>query len=56
MAKVFLTGGDSVGWALDEDPRLTRRALESVVEFTGLESSDVVHSIWLERLKYARIL
>lgn len=48
--KVFLTGGDLGGWALDEDLRLTKRALESVVELTDLEHCEVVHSVWWEPL------
>ena len=48
--KVFLTGGDDIGWALDEDLRLTRKALEGFVEFTDLETCEVVHSVWWEPL------
>ncbi len=48
--KVFLTGGDGMGWALDEDLSLTRRALEGIVEFTDLEHCEVVHSVWWEGL------
>jgi glycosyltransferase involved in cell wall biosynthesis len=48
--KVFLTGGDGIGWALDEDLRLTRQALEGFVEFTDLETCEVVHSVWWEPL------
>lgn len=48
--KVFLTGGDGSGWALDEDARLTREALKGYVEFTGFEECDVVHSVWWEPL------
>ena len=48
--KVFLTGGDDIGWALDEDLRLTRKALEGFVEFTDLEACEVVHSVWWEPL------
>lgn len=43
--------GDNIGWALDDDLRLTRRALGSVVEFTDLKSCDVIHSVWWERLR-----
>lgn len=44
--RVFVTGGDRVGWALDEAVRLTRRALEGAVDLAdGLADSDVVHSI-----------
>lgn len=47
-AKVFLTGGDEIGWALDEDLRLTRQALEGIVEFVDLPRCEVVHAIWWE--------
>jgi glycosyltransferase involved in cell wall biosynthesis len=48
MVKVFLTGGDNVGWALDEDLRLTRQALEQIpeIELVDLDSCDVIHSCW----------
>lgn len=48
--KVFLTGGDGIGWAVDEDLRLTRKALEGVVDFVDLPESEVVHSVWWEGL------
>lgn len=48
--RVFLTGGDGIGWAVDEDLRLTRRALEGMVEFSDVETCDVVHSVWWEGL------
>jgi len=48
--KVFLTGGDHSGWALDEDVRLTQEALKDIVELTDLEHCDVVHSVWWEPL------
>ena len=48
--KVFLTGGDRGGWALDEDLRLTRKGLEEFVEFADLEECEVVHSVWWEPL------
>lgn len=50
MPKIYLTGGDGVGWALDEDVRLTRKAIERRVELTALESCDVLHSVWWEPL------
>lgn len=44
--RVFVTGGDRVGWALDEAVRLTRRALEGLVDLVDDPAScDVVHSI-----------
>jgi len=48
--KVFLTGGDGLGWALDDDLNLTKRALERIVEFTDLKHCEVVHSVWWEKL------
>jgi glycosyltransferase involved in cell wall biosynthesis len=48
--KVFLTGGDHSGWALDEDMRLTQEALRNIVELTDFEHCDVVHSVWWEPL------
>ncbi len=48
--KVYLTGGDGIGWALDEDLRLTRQALEGHVEFVDLQACEVVHSVWWEPL------
>jgi glycosyltransferase involved in cell wall biosynthesis len=48
--KVFLTGGDKVGWALDEDLKLTESALNGVVEFADLSVCQVVHSVWWEAL------
>ena len=47
---MFLTGGDGTGWALDEDVRLTGKALEDVVELTDLARCEVVHSVWWEPL------
>lgn len=49
--KVFLTGGDSSGWALDWEISLTRRALDGIVDFSGLEDCDVVHSVWWEAVR-----
>jgi glycosyltransferase involved in cell wall biosynthesis len=49
--RVFLTGGDRIGWALDEDLRLTKQALQDIVEFTDLEEAEVVHSVWWEGLR-----
>ncbi len=49
-AKVFLTGGDDIGWAIDEDRRLTSMALEGLVNRVELERCDVVHCLWWERL------
>lgn len=48
--KVFLTPGDQIGWAIDEDVELTRRALCSAVEWVSLEECEVVHAPWWEAL------
>jgi glycosyltransferase involved in cell wall biosynthesis len=48
--RVFLTGGDGMGWALDDDLVLTQRALEGLVEFTDLDGCEVVHAVWWEGL------
>lgn len=50
MPKVFLTGGDDAGWALDEDLRLTRQSLEGIIEPTDLDQCEVIHSVWWESL------
>jgi glycosyltransferase involved in cell wall biosynthesis len=47
--KVFLTGGDSVNWALDDDIRNAKEALD-FVQFTELKECDIVHSVWWEAL------
>lgn len=48
--KVFLTGGDDIGWALDEDLRLIKEAIEYMVELVDLSECDVVHTAWWEGL------
>lgn len=48
--KVFLTGGDGIGWAVDEDMKLVKEALADIVEFVDLPESEVVHSLWWEGL------
>lgn len=48
--KVFLTGGDGVGWAIDEDLRLTAQALEGIVDLVDLDECEVVHMAWWEGL------
>ncbi len=49
--KVFLTGGDNENWGLDDDLRLTRRALADVVEFTtNIQACDVVHAMWWDEI------
>ncbi len=44
--KVFLTGGDGHGWAVDEDLKLTHAALQTVVELTDLNRAEIVHAVW----------
>lgn len=48
--KVFLTGGDGGGWALDDDLALTRRALADRIEEVDLDTADVVHCVCWEGL------
>ncbi len=48
--RIHLTGGDDIGWAIDEDLKLARQSLEGIVEFTGLSECDVVHCVWWEGL------
>jgi glycosyltransferase involved in cell wall biosynthesis len=44
--KVFLTGGDGIGWAVDEDLKLTKQAVEKFVDLVDLPESEVVHAVW----------
>ncbi len=48
--KIFLTGGDGIGWAVDEDLRLTAQALDGIVEPTGLDECKAIHCVWWEGL------
>ncbi len=48
--KVFLTGGDGIGWALDEDLRLVSNAIKGVVDLVGLEDCQIIHTVWWEGL------
>jgi len=48
--KVFLTGGDGIGWALDEDLRLASNAIKGVVDLVGLEDCQIIHTVWWEGL------
>ena len=45
-----MTGGDDIGWALDEDLRLIKEAIEYMVELVDLSECDVVHTAWWEGL------
>ncbi|MCA1959971.1 MAG: glycosyltransferase, partial [Desulfomonile sp.] len=48
--RVFLSGGDGIGWAVDEDLKLTREALAGLVDFVDLDDAEVVHMLWWEAL------
>lgn len=48
--KVFLTGYDNIGWALDEHAKQIKCILSDKVEFTTLEDCDVIHSVWWNSL------
>ncbi len=48
--RVFLTGGDESGWALDEDLRLVKQSIENMVELVDFQESDVVHTVWWQGL------
>ncbi len=48
--RVFLTGGDESGWALDEDLRLIKQSIENMVELVDFQESDVVHTVWWQGL------
>ncbi|CAG1001507.1 hypothetical protein PHYC_02921 [Phycisphaerales bacterium] len=51
MIRVYLCRGDEAGWAIDEDRRMTHRALEGVVDFVEEPSAaDVIHACWWEPL------
>jgi glycosyltransferase involved in cell wall biosynthesis len=62
--KVFLTGGDDIGWAVDEDLKLTRQAIEPIVDLVDLDDAEIVHGLWwhglmlwpTERLQGKRII
>lgn len=47
-----MTGGDTWGWALDEDLEYTRRGLDGLVELVDLQSAEVVHSVHWETPLY----
>jgi glycosyltransferase involved in cell wall biosynthesis len=44
--KVFLTGGDGIGWAVDEDLKLTQQAVASLVDLTDLQEATLVHAVY----------
>lgn len=47
--RVWLVGGDGLGWALDAERRLTRQALDDVT-FGNIITCDVIHSVYWPRL------
>lgn len=48
MIRYFATSGDKHGWAIDEDLRLIRRALQGTARETALGAADVVHApFWM---------
>lgn len=44
--RLFLTAGDRIDWAVDEDLSHVRKALKDLVEFTDIASADIVFAIW----------
>ena len=46
IRRVHFTGGDKVGWAIDEDLRLVREALAGECESTSLAQAEAVHVPW----------
>ncbi len=47
--RVYLTGGDNMNWALDDDLRMTQRAIQEFVDITSIKECDVVHSMsWVD--------
>lgn len=66
--KVFLTGGDTAGWALDDDLAQVRTALllagSAITVTDTIEAADLVHTVWplqlqklgKERLKGKKVI
>lgn len=50
MISYFPTAGDTLGWAIDEDLRLLRRALAGSARETSLARSDLVHATYWPHL------
>lgn len=48
--KLYVTGGDGYGWALDEDLKFFRSALPDFIQVTNLAEAEVVYSPWFEGL------
>ncbi len=60
--KIFLTGGDAGGWALDDDLAQVRTAVKSgckdVVFTDRPEEAEIIHSVWpltLQQLGFAKL-
>lgn len=43
--KVFLTGGEFINWAVDDDYNLTKKALTHFCEFVSLKDAEIVHTV-----------
>jgi len=53
MYKVFLTGGEPIKWATDDDLNLLQRCISPFCEFTDLYNCDIIHSVnwyWLQEI------
>lgn len=51
MIKIFLTGADKSGWALDTDFRLAKLALGQFAQIVDdVDDCDYIHSIWPTQL------
>lgn len=50
MKRVYITPGDKMGWAVDDDRRQLLAVLEGVAEPSSLEDAEIIHSVWWERL------
>ena len=48
--KVYLNGTENIGWAMDEEMEHVRKALDGKVQFTSLESAEIVHSVYWWKL------
>ncbi|MGA0176275.1 MAG: hypothetical protein ACO3L2_06070 [Chthoniobacterales bacterium] len=50
LIRYFPTAGDTLGWAIDEDLRLLRGALDGAAQETSLAKADVVHATYWPHL------
>ncbi len=50
LIRYFPTAGDTLGWAIDEDLRLLRGALDGAAQETSLAKADVVHAAYWPHL------